>query len=170
MWDWLDTVCPSTETRESTILFQLQLSNNHHLADFNVSTHGGEVVSQEDWKYAHWKMQVILKRGRVLALIMTQRHSLLGRSWTIVLAYYTHIGLIQRAKISASALMSHFLSFQSGFARCFHLLQSSPFLLDWRRIIWGTYPFMSRCSSLHFSRRKLSSGHLAICIEKTPLM
>ena len=32
---------------------QLQLSNNHHLADFNVSTHGGEVVSQEDWKYAH---------------------------------------------------------------------------------------------------------------------
>jgi hypothetical protein len=41
------------ENRESTILFQLQLSNNHHLADFNVSTHGGEVVSQEDWKYAH---------------------------------------------------------------------------------------------------------------------
>jgi hypothetical protein len=113
----------------------------------------------------HIEKCVILKRGRFLALIMTQRHSLLGRSWTIVFAYYTLIWLIQRAKMSASALMSHFLSLQSGFARCFRLLQSSPFLLDWRRIIWGTYPLMSRCNSLHFSRRKLSSGHLAIYRE-----
>ena len=52
MWDWLETVCPSTETRGSKILFQSQLINNNHLDDFNVSTHGEEVVSEEgSWEY-----------------------------------------------------------------------------------------------------------------------
>lgn len=55
--------------------------------------------------------------------------------------------LIQRARLSALGLISHFLSFQSGFAAvttCF----ICPFLSDWRRILWGTSPFMSACSSL----------------------
>ncbi len=38
---------------DGTILFQSQLINNNHLADLNVSTHGGEVVSKEGWDYAH---------------------------------------------------------------------------------------------------------------------
>ena len=169
MWDWLDMVCPSMETRESTILFQLQLSNNHHLAEFNVNTHGGEVVSQEDWKYAHWKIRDF-KKGKVSCI---DNDSKARSAWPLLDncfgILYTHL-IDPKGQMSASALMYHFLSLQSGFARCFSLLQSSPFLLDWRRIIWGTYPLMSRCNSLHFSRRKLSSGHLAICTEKTPLM